>query len=108
MSIPALWLTIVAAGLLTFGIRLSMVLLMNRVRLPAVLRQALRYVPTAVLGAIILPELVRPAGIVDLSWGNLRLVAGIIALLVAWRTRSVLVTIAAGMVTLWALQAIMR
>jgi branched-subunit amino acid transport protein len=34
------------------------------------------------------------------------LLAGLVAALIAWRTRSVLFTLAGGMATLWALQAI--
>jgi branched-subunit amino acid transport protein len=68
------------------------------------LRQALRFVPAAVLSAIILPEVVQPAGVLDLSLGNERLLAGLVAVVVAWYTRNVLWTIGAGMVTLWLVQ----
>jgi branched-subunit amino acid transport protein len=37
--------------------------------------------------------------------GNERLLAGLVAVLIAWRTRSVLFTLGGGMATLWALQA---
>jgi branched-subunit amino acid transport protein len=39
----------------------------------------------------------------DVSWGNGRLLAGLIAALVAWRTQNVLWTIGVGMVVLWLL-----
>jgi branched-subunit amino acid transport protein len=102
-----LWLTVIAMGLVTFGIRLVPILALERFPIPARLRQALRFVPPAVLSAIILPELLRPGhGPLDISLANLRLIAGLIAILVAWRTRNVLLTIAAGMGTLWLLQAL--
>jgi branched-subunit amino acid transport protein len=44
----------------------------------------------------------------DLSLGNLRLLAGVLAALVAWRTKSVLLSIAAGLGALWVLQAVVR
>jgi len=44
-------------------------------------------------------------GALNLSLGNDRLLAGLVGLLVAWRTRNVLWTVAAGMVALWLLQA---
>ena len=40
--------------------------------------------------------------------GNLRLPAGLLAALVAWRTRNVLLTITAGMVALWLMQWLVR
>ncbi len=95
-----LWLVILAAGLLTYGTRLSFIMLLERVNIPAWFRKSLRYVPTAVLSAIILPELALRSGSIDLSWRNPQLIAGAIAVLVAWRTRNVLLTILAGMAAL--------
>ena len=100
------WLTIIGMGIVTYAIRLSLILLLGRVEVPPVVRQALRLVPPAVLSAIIFPELLRPGGgAFDLSLGNTRLLAGVLATLVAWRTKSVLLTIAVGMAALWILQA---
>jgi branched-subunit amino acid transport protein len=100
------WMPALAiAGLLTFAIRVSFIALLGRVETPPLLSRALRFVPPAVLSAIVLPELLVRQGRVDFSLQNLRMLAGLVALLVAWRTRSVLFTIAAGMATLWALQA---
>ncbi len=68
--------------------------------------QALAYVPAAVLAALVLPALLRPEGVVDLSVDNLRLIAGLVAGAVAWYSRSVLLTLATGMGLLWLLQAL--
>lgn len=100
----SVWLTIITAGLLTYATRLSFILLFGRIEMPAWLNQALRYVPPAVLTAIVFPELLLQDGSLYLSPGNDRLVAGAIAILVAWRTKNVLLTILAGMLALWILQ----
>ena len=105
MTGTALWLTLLGMGLITYGIRLSMILLLGRFELSDGLRRALRLVPPAVLSAIIFPELLRPNGVLDISFGNPRLLAGIIAALVAWRTKNALLTIGVGMAALWVLQA---
>ncbi len=104
------WLTIVGMGVVTLAIRLFPILMLNWIDLPPLVRRALRYVPPAVLSAIILPELLRPApdGALDISLANVRLLAGVIAGLVAWRTRNVILTIAVGMAALWLLQAIIQ
>jgi len=103
------WLpALVVAGLVTFGIRLSFIALLGKVELPPALSRALRFVPPAVLSAIILPEMLVRDGAVDLRPGNARLLAGLVAALVAWRTRNVLLTIAVGMAALWTAQALLR
>lgn len=107
MTTTALWLTLIAGGAITYAIRLSLILAWGRVTLPPLVQRGLRFVPPAVLSAIIFPEMLRRGGALDLSFGNTRLLAGLVAALVAWRTKSALLTIAAGMAVLWGLQAVM-
>ena len=106
MSTLTLWLTILGAGVVTFGLRLSFVVLLGRVEMPAYLVKALRFVPAAVLTAVVIPLLFYSNGSLDVSLGNDRLLAGMVAALVAWRTRSVVFTLGAGMAALWTLQVV--
>ena len=99
-----LWLVMLAAGLATYAIRLSFIIFIGRRRIPFIFLRALRFVPPAVLTAIIFPEVVMPGGNLNLSFGNARLLAGSIAMVVAWRTRNVMITILVGMLALWAIQ----
>lgn len=108
MNDLALLLTILGMGAITYAVRLSMFVLLGRVELPDWLRRALRYVPPTVLSAIIFPELFMPGGTLDISLHNFRLLAGLVAVVVAWRTRSILLTLIAGMGVLWLLQALGR
>ena len=71
--------------------------------MPDWLRRALRFVPAAALAALVFPALTHPAGHLDLSLHNFRLLAGLGGAIVAWRTRNVLLTILVGMVLLWIL-----
>jgi branched-subunit amino acid transport protein len=103
-----LWLIIIGMGLVTFGIRLVPIVLLGRFEIPRVVQQALRFVPPAVLTAIIVPELLYRNSQVDVSLANLRLLAGLLAIVVAWRTKNALITIGVGMITLWVLSAVVR
>lgn len=105
MSVGSIAIAIIGMGLITYALRLSLFLLPERVILPPWLLRSLRYVPAAVLSAIILPELLLSNGTLDVSLSNDRLLAGIVAIIVAWRVRNVFVVVAAGMVILWLLQA---
>lgn len=100
-----LWIVLLAAGLLTFLTRLSFISMLSERGFPPVVMQALRFVPPAVLTAIVFPELLMRDGQLAVSAENLRLVAGVVAILVAWRLKRIFPTIAAGMLVLWALQA---
>ncbi len=103
----SLWLTILLAGLVTFGIRFSFIYLQGRVAMPDWFQRGLRFVPVAVLSAIILPELATHGGGVDLSLQNPQLLAGAAAVLVAWRTRNMLLTIVAGLAALLIFEALL-
>ncbi|NIS82257.1 MAG: AzlD domain-containing protein [Anaerolineales bacterium] len=98
-----LWGIILGGMVVTYATRLSFIALIPQERVPTLLKRSLRYVPPSVLAALILPELVRHSGSVDLSLNNHRLIAGILAALVAWRTKNTWLTIAVGMAVLWLL-----
>jgi len=101
------WLPVLAvAGLATFATRLSFIALLGSEDVPPVLKRALRYVPPAVLTAIVFTEVLVRDGAPDPSPRNLRLLASVAAALVAWRTRNVLLTIAVGMAALWIAQSV--
>ena len=92
-----IWMVMLAVGLFTFATRLSFVLLLERWQPPEIIRRGLRYVPVAVLTAIIIPEMLVTNGELAFNPINPRLIAGAIAILVAWKTKSALWTIAIGM-----------
>jgi len=60
----ALGFLIVGMGIITYAIRLSLILLLGRLTVPPLVQRALRFVPPAVLSALILPELLLPGGTV--------------------------------------------
>lgn len=106
MSGARLWLTLLGMGAITYAIRLSLIVLWGYIKLPPMVARGLRFVPPAVLAAIIFPQILRPDGPFDLTLDNTRLLAGALAALVAWRTRNALLTIAVGMAALWGLAAL--
>lgn len=106
---PALtvWSVMIAVGLLSFVIRFFPMALLARLELPGLLKRALIYAPAAVMMAIIAPALFFPGGAPNIVFDMPRLTAAALAALIAWRTRSVLWTVVAGMCILWGLQALL-
>lgn len=89
----------------TFGVRYPVLAIVSKIQLSEIIIQALKYVPPAVLMAIIAPAILIPAGNgIELNFYNAPLIASIIAALVAWRTKNLLVTIITGMGILWVLR----
>lgn len=99
-----LWLTIFVVGLLTYAQRLSLLAFWQRLALPPALQRALRFVPVSVLVALVVPDLFLAEGRLFVSPANTRLLAGLVAAVVALRTRNVLLTIAVGMALLLLLE----
>jgi branched-subunit amino acid transport protein len=99
-----IWVILVVVGLLTYLTRLSFIALLGKWAPSAWISRALRFVPPAVLTAILVPELLmRDSHFVPF---NPRLLAGGLAAVVAWRTKSVILTIAIGMAVLIFIQVI--
>lgn len=94
------WIAMLAMALVTFALRAAFLLLPPRVTLPAMLRKALPFVPAAVLTAVWAPELLLHKGVLFLSLQNERLLAGLVAIAVAWRWRLTFATIASGLLAL--------
>lgn len=99
------WVAIVLIGLATYSFRLSFIHLFGRIDgVPPHIRRPLTYVPPAVLAAIVFPDLLRIRPTLAATLIDERLIAGVVAGVVAWKTEDVFATIAAGMVVLWTLR----
>jgi branched-subunit amino acid transport protein len=104
----AFWTVIVAVGGLTYASRLSFIALFARWRMPALVTRALRFVPAAMLTAIVVPGVALGGGLGDPALAREKVAAALLAALVAWRTRSVAATMVAGMAALWLIQWLLR
>jgi branched-subunit amino acid transport protein len=94
--VSRVWVAILLAGAGTYAMRASFLLAADRlVRVPPGVERLLRQIPPAALASLVVPALLRPHG--DLDLFSPRLVAGLVAAAVAWRTRNVAATLAVGM-----------
>ena len=100
----SIWVVILGVAACTFLLRASFIVFADPHRFPRRFRQALTFVPPAVLAAIVTPGLLLVDGAFDLSGSNPRWIAGVLAIVVGARSRNALATIATGMVALWLLQ----
>jgi branched-subunit amino acid transport protein len=100
-----IWLTILLCGAGTVAMRSSLLLAAHRLtELPPLVERLLRQIPPAALAAIVVPALLRPDG--EFTLWSAELAAGVVAALVAWRTRSAALTLVVGLGVLVILDAL--
>jgi branched-subunit amino acid transport protein len=91
------WLALAGMVAVTFGSRYAGLAL--RTELPAFWVRFLHFVPIAVFAALVTPSLDG-----DLGEGEIRVVGALATVVVAWRTKSLGLSIAAGMIVFWLLR----
>jgi branched-subunit amino acid transport protein len=99
-------LIIVGMAVATYVTRLAMIAALStrsETGESSLLQRWLRYVPPAVLAALIAPPILAPA---DRLTAGPPLWAAVVGVGVAWRTRSVFWTLLGGLVTFWLLRAL--
>ena len=88
----------------TFFTRFACLALFSRNGVPGWMGKWLKHVPTAILTALIAPALLMPQGNLDISTGNHYLLAGCVAAVTAYKSRSVIATMTLGLAVMFALR----
>jgi branched-subunit amino acid transport protein len=101
------WIIMLGLAIGTFLLRSSFILILGEHEIHPLMERALRFVPAAVLSALVVPEILTRHDSLLVSPRNPQLIAGIIAGIIAWRSRSVVLTILGGMAALWALEVLL-
>ena len=91
------WLTLAGMVAVTFASRYAG--LVRRTELPEFWVRFLHFVPIAVFAALVTPSIEG-----GLGEGEIRFVGAVVTALAAWRTKSLGLSIAAGMVAFWLLR----
>ena len=102
-----LWAVIFAVGALNYVSRLSFIAFFAKRSIPPLLARALKYVPAAMLTALIVPMVVDvgPGG--ALSFSTPKVAAAVLAAIVAYFVKSSPKTLIVGMAALWLLQRLL-
>lgn len=88
---------IMAMAAVTFFTRFASLILLHHTGIPAWFEKWLKHVPVGILTALIMPSILVQQGQINLSLHNHYLVAGIIAAIVAYKSRSAILTMGLGM-----------
>lgn len=93
------FLLIAGMALATMATRIPVLWWLSLHPLSPAIARALKYVPLAVLSAIVTPVVLLSDGKLNIAANNASLVASLVAILVSWRTSNLLLTIVIGMAT---------
>lgn len=97
MNEQSILFTILGMSLVTYLPRLLPAWFLRGRELPEFFMTWLKYVPVAVLAALLLPSLLVQEGGLNLSWDNLYLWAAVPTLAAAWKTKNLFATVLVGM-----------
>lgn len=96
------WILVAMLGAGVYALRLSFIHLHGVIEgFPPQVERALTFIPAAILAALVTPALFPLDGSLAGIVFNARALAGALALATAWRTGSMIATIAVGMGVLW-------
>jgi len=95
---------IIGMALVTYFTRIGALALFRFTGVPTWLNRWLKYVPVAILTALIVPSLLIPKGYLDISLSNHYLIAGIVAAFVAYKSRNIIATLSIGMSIMFVLK----
>lgn len=102
-----MWVAVIIIGVGTYLTRLSFIGAFGGREMPPWMELPLRFVAPAVLGAIVLPAVVMPEGVIEFAPAvNPRFLAAAIAGVVAFRWRNVSLVIGVGMASLWLIDSL--
>jgi len=97
MAQTTLLITLLGMALVTYLPRLLPAWFLRGRNLPPFLAAWLRYIPAAILSALLLPTLLVENGQLNLNGQNLYLWAALPSALVAWKRKSLFLTVLTGM-----------
>ena len=100
------WIVIVSVGLLNYLSRLSFIAFFANRSMPPLLARALKFVPAAMLTALIVPMVIAAPSLAGGVQIDARLPAAVIAVVVAYRVRGTIATLVTGMTALWVFRAL--
>jgi len=108
MSPWIVWCVILVVGLGTFTLRSVFIFVLDGAADLSILKRILYFVPPVVMAALVSSSLLLRDDLLVPGPGLQRLMAGLIAGLIAWKTRNILATIVGGMAIMWTLGYLMN
>lgn len=89
-------LVILGMSVVTYLPRVLPIIVLSKIRMPEWFMRWLKYIPTAVLSALLVPELFVSGQTVNLSFSNRNLLAALPCFFMAYKTKNLFLTVVTG------------
>ena len=103
MNTADFWIITLTIAGGTFLLRAVFIFVLGKADISDRTKSILRYIPPAVFAALVAPPIFLHQGQVDWLGGKERVIAGIVAALVAWKVKNMIAVLIAGMSVLYLL-----
>lgn len=98
-----IWISIIISGIITYLIRASTLVFVQRKMISEELRVVLSYVPSAIFPAIIFPAVFLDETLTLVESSDPKVIAAFVAVIVGYLSKNVIATIVSGMISYWTL-----
>ena len=100
------FLMILGMAAITYVLRFAPLVALRRITFPERFTKTLRFIPIAVLSTLIVPAILMPQGSLHLSYDNSYLIAAIVTVIVAYKTKKMIFAILAGILVIFLLRLV--
>lgn len=98
-----IWISIIISGIITYLIRASTLVFVQRKMISEEFRVVLSYVPSAIFPAIIFPAVFLDETLTLVESSDPKVIAAFVAVIVGYLSKNVIATIVSGMISYWTL-----
>lgn len=93
-------LIILGMSIVTYLPRVLPIIVLSKTKIPEWFMRWLKYIPIAVLSALLVPEIMISENAVNLSLENKNLLAAIPCFLIAYKTKNLFITVITGIIAM--------
>ena len=103
LSDMKIWILIVGMAIVTYVPRMIPLLIFSKINLPPWLESWLKYIPVGIFSALVFPDIFIRNQMFSMTINNIELISSILVFAVAFKTRSLGLSVIVGIISYWVL-----
>ena len=108
LSDMKIWILIIGMGIVTYLPRMMPLLIFSKNNLPPWLESWLKYIPVGIFSALVFPNIFIRNQMFCMTINNIELISSILVFAVAFKTRSLGLSVIVGIISYWVLGEIIN